>query len=72
MSLTVQLEPDGVGDGLRVVVVVAEAGELGAEVAARERLHLHRVARLARRDLLVDGVDHDAVAPPRDAAVRPP
>ena len=70
--LTVEFEADGVGDGLRVVVVVAEAGELGAEVRAPQRLHLHRVARLAGRDLLVHRVDHHSVAPPRHAAVRPP
>ena len=69
--LTVEFEADGVGDGLRVVVVVAEAGELGAEVRAPQRLHLHRVARLAGRDLLVHRVDHHSVAPPRHAAVRP-
>ena len=71
-ALTVELEPDSVCDWLRVVVVVAEAGELCAEVAPRQRLHLHRVARLAGRDLLVDRVDHHSVAPPRHAAVRPP
>ncbi len=69
--LTIEGDLDSVGDGRCVVIVVAEAGELGGRVLPPQDLDLHGVTRFSGRYLLEDVVNQIAISPPGNLADRP-